>query len=146
MSIYLVKYDGESMEGAAFSSLDAAKEKMMAEWKAMSSDKDATDLYESDGRAMCKVHGQPFIWQIIPVEAGESALVEAGWPWQELIAYYGSKKEISDLMNDFYLSELDDLDDSDTGRDSRRESFNTGSDATVYHYGSSEPASCWTIL
>lgn len=146
MKIYLLRYDGESLESATFSSFDAAKEQMLTEWKTASSDKGATDSYQSACVMACKVHGEPHIWQLIPVEDGESALVEAGWPWHELIAYYGSKKEISDLMNDFYLSELDDLDDSDTGRDSRRESFNTGSDATVYHYGSNEPASCWTIL
>lgn len=144
--VYLCKYDGESMEKTAFSSLDAAKEKMMVEWKAVSSNKDATDLYESDGRAMCKVHGEPHIWQIIPVEAGESALVEAAWPWQELIAYYGTKRDVRGLMEDFYLSELDDLGRDDTDQDNRRESFCIDGSATVYHFGHGEPASCWTIL
>lgn len=144
--VYLCKYDGESLEKTAFSSLEAAKEQMIAEWKAVSSSKGATDSYQSACVMACKVHGEPHIWQLIPVEDGESALVEAAWPWQELIAYYGNRKEVSNLMRDFYLAELDDLSRDDTGQDNRAESFCTDSTATVYHYGNSEPASCWTIL
>lgn len=141
MDIYLVRYDGESLEYRKFSSIKTAKGQLELEWKELSSYEDASKLYKSDNLIAGSAHGQSYIWQIIPVEDGESALIEADWPWQELLVYYGSKKEISDLMQEFYSAGLDKLDDED----SRDESFCTEDAATVYHYGS-EPASCWIIL
>lgn len=141
MDIYLVRYDGESLEYRRFSSLKTAKGRLELEWKELSSHEGASKLYKSDNMIAGTVNGQSYLWQMIPVEDGECALIEADWPWQELSVYYGSKKEVSDLMQEFYSAELDNLEDED----SRNESFCTDCAATVYHYGS-EPASCWIIL